>query len=148
MLADEPVLQLVFERLQNRLGLLRIRQQHICMAAARVHDVHAIQRQPLEQLVYDVFHHELKIQASRTQLLKRLRSADAVDEILDAAHVAGCQQEHRLGIVRARRLSREQRCAIVANALLPEIIVDAQRQTCRCFGVVVQRYVHKLRQVR
>ena len=105
MFADEPILQLVFERMQNRLCMLRVRQQHICMAATRVHDVRAIQRQALEQLVDDVLHHELKVQASRAQLLKRLRPADVVDEVLDAAHVAGGQQEHRLGVVRARRLS-------------------------------------------
>ena len=99
VLLDEPTLQFISERLQCSFRLLRVWEQQVRMPATSVNRVRPAQRKTIQQLVNNMFHHELKIQASRAKLLQSPRAADVVNEILDATHIARHQHEHRLGII-------------------------------------------------
>lgn len=99
MLLDEPTLQFISERLQRSFRLLRVWEQQVRMPATSVNRVRPAQRKTIQQLVNNMLHHELKIQASRAKLLQSPRAADVVNEILDATHIARHQHEHRLGII-------------------------------------------------
>ena len=141
MLSNKPVFQFSLKDFHDPLRFIRVRYEHVRMASTRVEDIRTIKTEPFHELVNDMLHHQLKIKTTGAQLLQGPRTADAVNEILNATHVARNEKEQGLRIKRVRCLSRKKCFTIVGNIMGRKIVIDTRSKSRGSFSMVVQRNV-------
>ncbi len=79
--------------LRNLYCLARIGEQQIAVPSAGIDQAGARELQPHEQLIQNVLHQNFQIEAPRPESLQGSRTADGIDELLNAGHIHRIQEE-------------------------------------------------------